>query len=158
MKPAEKAQIEFIKDCLRNGQERKDILPKFTEIYHKSEKTFNTRLKAATIAIQSETDTIKDKSDEYIAKEISERNLKILTVAERKDILSKMAIGELVSQQIVIIQGSPDLMEVKPSHADRRAAIAELNKMGGDYSPMKTELTLTNYPQIIIPGEETDDN
>jgi hypothetical protein len=33
---------------------------------------------------------------------------------------------------------------VKPSFGERRAAIAELNKMDGSYAPAKTETTITD--------------
>lgn len=60
----------------------------------------------------------------------------ILSVQERKEILSDMARGKSGDE----------------SHLDRRGAIAELNKMGGDYAPQKVEATVETTLRDLLPN------
>lgn len=142
MKPAESAQIEFIKDKLRNGLARKDILQEFTEIYKTSVKTFDSRLKIASEAIRAESAKITEASEAYISKEVEGRKLKLMSVAERMDVLSKIANGEIPLQKPMVCNGLIELVEVVPDWTDRKNAIAELNKMDGSYAPTKTDMNI----------------
>ena len=42
-----------------------------------------------------------------------------------------------------VINGVIDEIEILPDHKDRLSAIAELNKMEGDYAPAKSIVTVT---------------
>lgn len=149
MKPAEQLQVNFISDLLRKGEERKTILPKFTAIYHKSEKTFNTRLNIATKAVQAEQKRIQELAEGNVAKQVEALESKIMSVIERKDYLTKIITGEIEipytevkwdtkQKKFVTIK----FVELSP-HTARISAIAELNKMGGDYAPSKTDINIT---------------
>ena len=118
-------QIEFIKDLLRKGIERKDILPKFTQIYQVSIKTFNNRLKLAREAVKDEAKRINDKSNDIVEAKAKENALKTISVHERIDILSKIAT------------------EKENNPTEKIKAIAELNKMDGSYAPIQTQTDLT---------------
>jgi len=144
MKPNESIQIEFIKDRLRNGQSRKDILQEFTETYKTSVKTFDTRLKIATEAIRGESSRILEVSEAYVKEEIEGRKLKLMTVAERMDVLSKIAGGEIPLFKPMVVNGEIQMVDVVPDWMDRKNAIAELNKMDGSYSATKTEVAITD--------------
>lgn len=141
MKPSESAQVEFIKDRLRNGLSRKDILQDFAKSYKTSVKTFDNRLKIAMQAIKGESNLIKDKSEEYFSKKVIEQGLKLLSVAERQDILSKIAVGGIPLLKPNGTGKDLQMIEFVPDWMDRKNAIAELNKMGGDYAPSKTDIT-----------------
>lgn len=159
MKADQHKQVEFVKDCLRNGEQRAIILQKFASVYKNlSIKTFDNRLKVAKKQIESEFKTIAIKSEENIGELIKERTFKILSVAERMDILAKMANGELERNEVVFIDGQPKQIKAKPTFNDMRGAIAELNKMQGDYAPAKSEISVTEKPKIIFPGDEPTDD
>lgn len=159
MKPTEAAQVEFIKNCLRNGMQRKDILAKFSEKWQNvAVRTFDTRLKVATAAMQAELEHINASTQIGVAAEIQSRKLKALTVAERVDILSKIALGEIPLKKPMVADGVIQEIDVVPDWDDRRAAIAELNKMSGDYAPTKTDITTNGKPLVITPGLKKDDD
>lgn len=158
MKPNEQAQIDFIVDCLRNGEQRNVIMGKFGKKWEQvSRTTFDRRLQAAQRIASEEIDNIKARAGESINAEIEARKLKILTVAERIDILTKMALGELESETLLITKDGIKKAKLKPTHNERRAAIAELNKMDGSYAPTKTDVTISAEPELILPGKPDED-
>ena len=74
--------------------------------------------------------------------ELAEKN--ILSTAERMEMLSKIAKGEVKIKKPFVIAGKIMEYPSEPDHADRTKAIAELNKMDGSYAPAKTETTITD--------------
>lgn len=155
MKPSEQAQVNFIADCLRKGEQRKVILGKFGKKWvNVSRTTFDRRLRQAEADVAAEQLAIKVKAEEQVVKEADVLKSKILTALERQAILSEMAKGELETELLLVTKDGIKKAKQKPTHAERRAAIAELNKMDGSYSPTKSEVTLTEVPQIITPGDE----
>lgn len=155
MKPNESAQIEFIKDCLRGGLQRKDIFAKFSKKWQTvASRTFDTRLKAAKDSLQQELKAIKAKTKVNVAKEVEARKIKIMSVIERQEMLSKIANGELKVEKAIATQFGAEIVMINPDMNDRIKAISELNKMGGDYAPTKNEFNITDLPKIIIPGNE----
>ena len=140
MKPSEQAQVNFIADCLRKGEQRKDILAKFVKKWQKAgTRTFDRRLKVAQAAVQEEQKRIRATAEDNVAKEADALKSKILTSFERQAILSEMAKGELETEVLLVTKDGIKKAKAKPTHAERRAAIAELNKMGGDYAAEKME-------------------
>ena len=79
--------------------------------------------------------------DKYIELEKKAVELNILNKFERQAILSSIARGEIPLQKPIVCDGVIQQIETVPSWADRRAAIAELNKMDGDYAPIKQDIT-----------------
>lgn len=135
-------EIEFIKNLLRKGFKRKELLQSFTKSYKgRSVKTFDNRLKVARTQMVDEIKKIENRTEQSITKEVEARKLKIMTIAERIDILSKIADGEIPLQKAMVCNGKIELIDVVPDWSDRRNAIAELNKMDGSYAPTKTDLT-----------------
>lgn len=149
MKPSESAQIEFIKDLLRKGEKRNSILAKFGAKWQKaSPRTFDRRLKVATASIDDEFATISKKTEESIGKEVEARKLKIMTVAERIDFLTRIItaqtdVKKIGSQAFPLIEFEENGTTRKEIIylTDKLKALAELNKMGGDYAPSKTDIT-----------------
>jgi hypothetical protein len=74
--------------------------------------------------------------------EIAKMN--IMGKAERMELLTKMAKGELKIKTPFVIAGKIMEYPAEPTASDRRAAIAELNKMGGDYAPAQLNTTITD--------------
>jgi hypothetical protein len=65
----------------------------------------------------------------------------IMSKQERMEVLSAIARSELDLAKEVVTALGIETLNVKPDYNDRKAAIAELNKMEGDYAPVKTDLT-----------------
>jgi hypothetical protein len=93
----------------------------------------------------------------------------ILTKQERLDILSQIARGEIpMVKHIVVSMGSGLGSEIQertiyPAWKDRKEAVAEINKMEGDYAPIKKDITsngesLVPAPVFQIILDETDDD
>jgi hypothetical protein len=70
--------------------------------------------------------------------ELAEKN--ILSTAERMEMLSKIAKGEVKIKKPFVIAGKIMEYPSEPDHNDRTKAIAELNKMDGSYAATKTDL------------------
>ena len=119
-KPNEAVKIEFIKDCLRKGEDRRTIMAKYTKKWQKSTRSFDRMLKRAKDSLGAEIKQIETKTQENIQKEINDRKSKIMTSLDRQELLSTIANSSKFD-------------------SDRIRAMAELNKMAGDYAPAKTQ-------------------
>lgn len=107
-----------------------------------------SQLKAENKAISLATKT-------EAAKELAPNS--IADVAERMQKLTSMMRGELEREDVVFVEGQPKKIKVKPTFSDMRGAIVELNKMCGDYAPAKSEVSISEKPKIIFPGDEPTD-
>ena len=124
MNPNEVAPVEFIKSHLRSGKKRQEILSLFVKKWQNSNsRTFDRRLSVAKKQMQVELKTIETKTNESIIKEIESRKSKIMTSLDRQELLSQIAKDT-----------NPKVMA-----SDKIRAIAELNKMGGDYAAQKVQ-------------------
>lgn len=147
MKPAETAQVEFIKDLLRKGGKRVEILAKFVKQWHKlSVRTFDRRLKQAEQQLHQEQQRIRQQSEALVTQAINQRADKILSSIDRQVLLTKIALGEL---EVTSKEPRYDPMQRKfvmvpvvqpPSIGDRLRAMAELNKMNGDYKAQQIDV------------------
>ncbi len=143
MKPNESAQIEFIKDCLRKGMQRKDIFAKFGNKWQKvASRTFDSRLKIAKDSIQQEIKEIKTQTKAIVQKEVNARKAKILTVFEKQEILTKIARGSIRLKKAMVVNKMIEFVVCVPDYRDRNMAIQELNKMHGDYAPERKHVTI----------------
>ena len=153
-------QIEFIKEYLRKGGKRNFILSKFVQKWPKmSERTFTRRLKAAEEAMLIENKAIQDKVEQEVAKEVEARKLDIMDAMERKAILTQIARGEIPLTKPIVVDKELKHIEVVPDWMDRKAAIAELNKMDGDYAPIKQantnpDGTPIDQPKVVMTDEQ----
>lgn len=150
MKPSEQAQVNFISDCIRKGEKRGKVLAKFVKNWQKvGTRTFDRRLRQAEKAVHEEQERIKDVAEGEVAKEVDALKSKIMTAVERKLLLTQIANGEVKiptkeakwdseQRKFVMIP-----FEELAGHVDRIRAVAELNKMGGDYQPTKIDATIT---------------
>lgn len=75
-------------------------------------------------------------------------------IAERKRVLTQIVRGEIPLKKAMVVNGAIELIEVVPDWMDRRNAIAELNKMDGDYAPIKQDTKITSNAPIIINWSE----
>ena len=70
-------------------------------------------------------------------------NKAILNKDERMEILTRIASGEITMKKEVATRLGIEILNVEPDFSERRAAIAELNKMDGEYMPQKKEISST---------------
>jgi uncharacterized protein (DUF885 family) len=152
-KPNEQAQINFIIECLRKGEKRKDILTKFKKNWQNiSTSTFDKRLGKAKIQIQSELSTIKKKIDKNLAEEYEKRKKNIMSFIERQEYLTKIItcktdlqqFGNSYFQVLEFEDGRKEVITL----SDKLKAIAELNKMDGAYAATKHEHVLTQREAV----------
>jgi hypothetical protein len=121
---------------------------------------FRTLKKAQEQHIQSQQ-AIKDAvKDIEVAGAVEAAKRAVMTAVERKELLTKIALGEVKIPTNKYQYDSKigawmdiDVLEL-PDHQARIKAIAELNKMEGDYSPIKTDVSLSQKPTVITPGDE----
>lgn len=147
MKPTHEIQVEFIKDCLRAGLKRNGILSKFANRWQDiSTRTFDRRLKDAETSMQTELKAIATRTEESICKEVEARTAKILTSIERQEILTQIALGQIKLKKLIVCDGVIEEREVVSDWADRKNAIAELNRMDGSYAPVTADLTTGGQP------------
>jgi len=103
---------------------------------------------AAQIQIERErVGKIIEEAKDKLASDIAVMN--IMSKTERMEYLSKMARGEVKVKKPFVIAGKIMEYPADPDHSDRRAAIAELNKMVGDYAPAKKEIKLTGEQPLF---------
>ena len=76
---------------------------------------------------------------------------RILDKHERMEILSQIARGEVLVHKPMVCDGVIAFPAVEADWQSRKAAIAELNKMDGEYAPIKKEITAdVKVDQTII--------
>ena len=139
------AEIDF-------GGSRADCLSINSEKWQLTERTFDRYWKEATERFR---DTISRTNEalETVRIEAKKNRLKslIMDKEERMEVLTKIARGQLTYHKEVATKDGPVEIIAKPDFVDRKAAIAELNKMDGDYAPVKKDITSNGAPiqQVI---------
>lgn len=80
---------------------------------------------------------------EEVRTEAEKERLKkaILTKDERLEILTQIAKGEIPLTKHIVCDGVIQERDVVPTWKDRKDAISEINKMEGDYAPIKKDIT-----------------
>ena len=104
------------------------------------------RFKARLDAIEEATTKVA------VSMEVKALKKAILSKHERQEILTQIAKGEIPLVKHIVCDGVIQEVDVVPAWADRRAAIAELNKMEGDYAPVKKDITSGGEPIKQITG------
>ena len=104
------------------------------------------RFKARLDAIEEATTKVA------VSMEVKALKKAILSKHERQEILTQIAKGEIPLVKHIVCDGIIQEVDVVPAWADRRAAIAELNKMEGDYAPIKKDITSGGEPIKQITG------
>lgn len=68
-------------------------------------------------------------------------NEAVMSRTERQQVLTQIARGQIPLKKAMVVDGQIEYIEVIADWMDRKSAIAELNKMDGEYAPEKRELT-----------------
>lgn len=165
MKADQEKQINFILSELRIGLERGNILQKFTKVYKSSIKTFDNRLKIAKERFYIESERI-NKQTEQVLTDVHKDALKSgLNTKLERQLQLQNKINEL--DEILLRGTTPDTIfdnkamisvdVIRSLTAIERANLmkvqreitAELNKMGGDYAPAKSEVKVVGEQPLF---------
>jgi hypothetical protein len=142
--------IDFMLSCLENGESRENILAKVVKKWQISTRTFDRRLKIANEIHNKRHKAASDAANKaYIATKENAAIEAVMSAQERKEVLTKIGRGEIPLTKPMVVDGAVELIPVVPDWMDRRAAIAELNKMEGDYSPTKTAATTVDGKDAV---------
>jgi len=84
--------------------------------------------------------SLVDAANEIAIKDIAEGS--IADAKERMQILTQIIRGEIPLNKPMVVDKQIVEISTVPDWSDRRAAIAELNKMDGSYAATKTDITV----------------
>jgi hypothetical protein len=100
--------------------------------------------------ISEQRDNLKKVVEEAQKDKVAEiAQMNILTSAQRMEILSNIAQGKLKVKKPFVIGGKVLEYPSEPDHTDIKNAIAELNKMQGDYAPTKINQENTGIIRVV---------
>ena len=115
--------------------------------------TFDRYWAEASKRYKARLDAIEEATTKAaVSMEVKALKKAILSKHERQEILTQIAKGEIPLVKHIVCDGVIQEVDVVPAWADRRAAIAELNKMEGDYAPVKKDITSGGEPIKQITG------
>lgn len=166
MKPSKQIIIDFIVEQLQQGSERGEVLAKCGEKWQTPPRTFDRYFKEAKEQHVAAQQVVK-KELAKVSIEQAKESLKkqILTADERKEFLSKLVLKETkllkVGAQVQMVHSFIDkdgniVNEILPTELKIKA-IAELNKMEGDYAATKQDVTIHSPMIIDWNGENSTD-
>ena len=150
-KPNKQVIIDAIIVGIEFGKSRGNLLATVVKKWQLSQRTFDRLWKIA-----NEQHVVKQGS---INKEIlildtnaaiEARKAAIMTAIERKEWLTNVINGNLLAIKTFVVNGELQNSPEAPNHNDRLKALAELNKMEGDYAPTRQELTGKNGNPIEV--------
>lgn len=120
---------------------RTSIGDKNTSLSTAEAKASNLVKKYATL-IQQERDKLNEAVSIKVIDKLSNLEVKkVLSVIERKHILSEIATGEVKIKKFIVCDGIIEERDAVPDSTDRKNAIAEFNKMEGAYTPINVANT-----------------
>lgn len=141
-KSNKQVQIDFIVSCLEKADSRAMILSKISKKWQINTRTVDRLLKTAKEQHSAKQQAIsKAALGNSTLKALKGLKSNIFTAIERMEYLKKVIKGEVKIKKPFVVLGEIVDHEVDPDHSDRLRAIAELNKMCGDYAPTKTDVT-----------------
>jgi hypothetical protein len=131
-------RIEIIKEKLRQGLDRKDILPELTKTYKVSPKTIDNELKEAREVISGEMLAKEGIRQSILSEQVkSEINASIKSDLELDLILSEIATAGFEVEEY--LKGDVITRSITPM--EQITAIDKLYKRRGSYAPLKQAQT-----------------
>ena len=153
IKPEKEMIIAEILDEIDFGVTSGECKSKICEKWRIAERTFDRYWGEASKRYKARLDAIEEATTKAaVSMEIKALKKAILSKHERQEILTQIAKGEIPLVKHIVCDGVIHEVDVVPAWADRRAAIAELNKMDGDYAPVKKDITSGGEPIKQITG------
>ena len=149
-KPDKQIQIDTIIKWIEQGNSFDTCLKLSATKWYLTRPTFIRRWNIAKEQHTEKQQEIKARVAELdTAAAIEARKKAIMTADERKELLTSIANGTLRIKKPFVIAGKIMEYPAEPDHTDRKNAIAELNKMEGDYAPTKIKATVTSSVPIL---------
>jgi hypothetical protein len=143
--------LTLMVSLLREGGTRGGILSKVGKTCQCSVRTLDRILKEATQIHMQESAQLQKAELEGLTEARKKEAMEgVLSSLERKKILSEIARGKVLVKKPVVTKFGVEEIDCEPDHGDRKAAIAELNKMDGDYAPVKSKQEITIDKPVII--------
>jgi hypothetical protein len=153
MKPNKEFAVNEILSELDWGVKYTEALTKYVELWQISTRTFDRYWQEANKRFNGAAEEVKNAKTAFIIKEEKKAIKKaILNKHERMEILTLIAKGEIPLTKHIVCDGVIQEREVVPNWMDRKAAIAELNKMDGEYAPIRKDITSAGEPIKQITG------
>jgi len=153
MKPNKEFAVNEILSELDWGVKYSEALTKYVDLWQISSRTFDRYWQEANKRFKGAAEEVKKAKTDFIIKEEKKAFKKaILNKHERMEILTQIAKGEIPLTKHIVCDGVIQEVDVVPAWADRKAAIAELNKMDGEYAPIKKDITSGGEPIKQITG------
>ena len=150
VKPQKQTIIDFIVSCLKKADERKVILSKVAKKWQINVRTIDRLLRIAKEQHLEAQELIRKELAELDKQNaIEERKAQIADVLERKEILTKILRGEIPLIRPMVCDGEIVSVPIVPDWSDRKNAIAELNKMEGDYAPTKADVNIKTEQPLL---------
>ena len=134
-----KARIDEVAKDLSLGMTRADIVTKYCKKFRlKSSRQIDNYISKARMQVEMMQELKKEATMVAVYEhEKAAETRRLLDRDEKRDILAKMALGEMIVKKIIFTKDGFKQVESPPDHADIRAAIDLDNKMNGDYAPEK---------------------
>jgi len=105
-------------------------------------RTFIRYWKEASDRYLAANEKAKEAVNEVKVEAIKNRASKgFLSREERIEILSQIARGDISYKMEVVTKIGIQKIKAWPSFSDRKGAVSEINKMEGDYAPIKKDIT-----------------
>jgi hypothetical protein len=153
-KPNVKQQVEWLKQMILAGEETKVINKGFLEKWPDcTQRQYEARIIRVNREMRAFQNAITEKVNEYVNLELSTHVRRILSVVERKEILTQIALGQLTITKPINVAGKAEYVQCEPDYTDRIKAIAELNRIDGSYQPIRADITTNG--QSITPVTTT---
>lgn len=122
------------------GVSRESVLATIGKKWQIPLRTFDRYWAIARQEAAAEAERLKEaRYDRLHEAEMARVNAGIMGKEERMLVLSQIARAEVALDREVLSVDGIQALSVVPDFAERKAAIAELNKMDGDYAPIKKE-------------------
>ena len=148
--------IEAIVEEIKQGKRSTEIFKTINKRFGTKNNLFYKYFKEAEDAYFKANKRLKKKIEEVdTVLAIESRKREVMRSDDRKEYLTKVILGKTKVQKIIVVGGVAEYMDIAPDHKERLAALAELNKMEGDYSPTKTVVQIEKLGADAI--EETYD-
>ncbi len=150
-KPNKQTIIDLLIKEIEQGKERGKLLAIFSKKWQLSQRTFDRYWKVANeqhVVRQQAIKTELDKQDIELAKDARKRA--IMSVIERKEYLTKIVNGEILIKKPIVTKDGIKNVPFEPDHTERLRALAELNKMDGDYAPGRQKIEVETPNAINI--------
>lgn len=149
-KPKKQIIIDSIIKGIEQGKSKSQILEMNGSKWQIASRTYDRYWKSANEQHSIKQQAIKkeiEKVDKAAA--VRTRKKEIADAEERKKILTKIMRGQIQLKKPMAVGSKLKTVTTVPDWMDRKNAIAELNKMEGDYAATKGEFIVNGFLEYL---------